>query len=181
MRTMNSLTYRLMALGGILVILSGLVIPAKAQDGSGLRRRSVVTLTADAVTPAATDTAVSVTTLKADVATAAQSQYPVTAARTLRINSLHLQFTSSTTTANKVRVRLRTNVGGACTVASPYIGTWELALPVGTLAANQGQAVIDVTFPQGIDLYGLTRTVCVSAIAAAANGTLSLTVEGFEY
>jgi hypothetical protein len=66
--------------------------------------------------------------------------YAVTSGKTLRVEVINIAFTSSTTTANKVRVRLRTLSSGACIATSPLVGTWELALPNGTLAANAGQA-----------------------------------------
>lgn len=143
--------------------------------------RTLVTLTADAVTPAAADTLVTVAKLVGDTATAGVTTYPVTSGKTLRLQSLQINFTSSTTTANKVRVRLRTLVSGTCIATSPLVGTWELALPNGTLAANQGQAILNVDWPDGLEFSGATRNICLSAIAVAANGTLTATVIGFEY
>lgn len=152
--------------------------PVKRNIDSG---RQLVTLTADAVTPATSDTLVTVTKLVGDTSTGAVTTYPVSAGKTLRLESLQLSFTSSTNTANKVRVRLRTLSSGACIATSPLVGTWELALPAGTLAANQGQALLNVDWPEGLEFSGATRNLCFSAIAPAANGTLSVTLTGFEY
>lgn len=143
--------------------------------------RTVVTLTADAVTPATSDTLVTIAKLVGDTVTAGVTTYPVTAGKTLHIESISLSFTSSTTTANKVRVRLRTLVSGTCIATSPLVGTWELALPNGTLAANQGQALREVLFSDGLEFAGATRNVCFSAIGVAANGTLSITLVGYEF
>lgn len=143
--------------------------------------RTLISLTADAVTPAASDTLVTVTKLVGDTSTASVTTYQVSSGKTLRLQSLQIQFTSSTTTANKVRVRLRTLVSGACIATSPLVGTWEVALPTGTLAANQGQNEVEIVWPDGLEFSGATRNVCFSAIAAAANGTLTVTLTGYEY
>lgn len=143
--------------------------------------RTLVTLTADAVTPAASDTLVTMAKLVGDTATAGVTTYAVSASKTFRVQSISLSFTSSTTTANKVRVRFRTLSSGACIATSPLVGTWELALPNGTLAANAGQASQVVTFVDGIEFTGATRNVCFSAIGAVANGTLTITAVGYEY
>jgi hypothetical protein len=143
--------------------------------------RTAVTITADAVTPAASDTLVTVAKLVGDTATAGVTTYQVTSGKTLRIQNVHISFTSSTTTANKVRVRLRTLSSGACIATSPLVGTYEIALPPGTLAANQGTTSLDVAVPDGLEFSGATRNICFSAIAAAANGTLTITLVGYEY
>lgn len=143
--------------------------------------RTLVTLTADAVTPATSDTLVTVAKLVGDTATAGVTTYAVTSGKTLRVQQLTLSFTSSTTTANKVRVRLRTLSSGACLATSPLVGTWELALPNGTLAANAGQAQITIPFNDGLEFAGATRNICFSAIGVAANGTLTITLVGYEY
>lgn len=143
--------------------------------------RTIVTLTADAVTPAASDTLLTVAKLVGDTATAGVTSYAVSSGKTLRLQSMQLHFTSSTTTANKVRIRLRTLSSGACLATSPQVGTWELALPNGTLAANSGQAQINIDWPDGLEFSGATRNICFSAIAAAANGTLTVTLIGYEY
>jgi hypothetical protein len=143
--------------------------------------RTLVTFTADAVTPAAADTLVTVAKLVGDTATAGVTTYAVTSGKTLRVQAISIAFTSSTTTANKVRVRLRTLSSGACIATSPLVGTYELALPNGTLATNAGQATVTIPLPDGLEFSGATRNVCLSAIAAAANGTLTITLIGFEY
>lgn len=143
--------------------------------------RTVVTITADAVTPAAAETLLTVAKLVGDTATAGVTTYAVTSGKILRIEAISLAFTSSTTTANKVRVRLRTLSSGACIATSPLVGTWELALPNGTLAANAGQATVVIPFSEGMEFTGATRNICFSAIAAAANGTLTVSLLGYEY
>jgi hypothetical protein len=143
--------------------------------------RTVVTLTADAVTPASSDTLVTVTKLVGDTSTASVTTYPVTSGKTLRLQSLQISFTSSTTTANKVRVRLRTLSSGTCLANSTLVDSWEVSLPTGTLAANQGQNSVSVSWPDGLEFSGSTRNICFSAIAAAANGVVTLSLTGYEY
>ena len=155
-----------------------LPLPVKQNINSS---RTLVTLTADAVTPAASDTLVTVAKLVGDTVTAGVTTYAVSSGKTLRLESLNISFTSSTSTANKVRVRLRTLSSGACIATSPLVGTWEVALPTGTLAANQGQNSQLIDWPDGLEFSGATRNICFSAIAVAANGTLSVTLTGFEY
>lgn len=143
--------------------------------------RTLVTITADAVTPATSDTLVTVVKLVGDTSTSGVTTYAVTSGKTLRLTSIWLGFTSSTTTANKIRVRLRTLSSGACIATSPLIATWELALPTGTLAANSGQSISEFVFPDGLEFSGSTRNICFSAIGVAANGTLTISLLGYEY
>lgn len=145
--------------------------------------RTLVTLTADAVTPAASETLITVAKLVGDTVTAGVTTYAVTSGKTLRIQGLSLSLVSSTTTVNKVRVRLRTLSSGACLATSPVVATWELAWPtaVAAVVANSPGVSRDLTFPDGLEFSGATRNVCLSAIAAAANGTLSVSLLGFEY
>jgi len=145
--------------------------------------RTLVTLTADAVTPAAADTLVTVAKLVGDTVTAGVTTYQVTSGKTLRLQSLSISLTSSTTTVNKIRVRLRTLVSGACIATSPLVATYEIAWPgiAATTVANSPMGRVDIVLPDGLEFSGATRNICFSAIAAAANGTLSINLIGYEY
>jgi hypothetical protein len=144
--------------------------------------RTLVTLTADAVTPAASDTLVTVAKLVGDTTTSGVTTYAVSAGKTLHLQTLTISLTSSTTTINKVRVRLRTLSSGACIATSPLVATYEVAwMSPTTPVANAPGASITVDFPDGMEFSGATRNVCFSAIGAAANGTLTITAVGFEY
>lgn len=153
--------------------------PMKETKDAG---RTLVTLTADAVAPAATDTIVTFAKLVGDTATAAQTTYAVTAGKTLRVEAISLSLTSSTTTVNKVRVRLRTLSSGACVATSTQVGTWEIGWSTPTTpVANAPSASVVIPFPDGLEFSGATRNVCFSAIAVAANATLTITLIGYEY
>jgi hypothetical protein len=137
--------------------------------------RTLVTINADAVTPAASDTLVTVAKLVGDTVTAGVTTYPVSSGKTLRLQTMTLSLVSSTTTINKVRVRLRTLVSGACIATSPLVATYEIGwMTPTTPVANAPGNSITISFPDGMEFSGATRNICLSAIGAAANGTLSI-------
>lgn len=144
--------------------------------------RTLVTLNADAVTPAASDTLVTVAKLVGDTVTAGVTTYQVSSGKTLRLQAITISLTSSTTTINKVRVRLRTLVSGACIATSPLVATYEVGWVTPTTpVANAPGTSVTIPFPDGMEFSGATRNVCLSAIAVAANATLSIALIGYEY
>lgn len=143
--------------------------------------RTLVTLTADAVTPPASETLVTVVKLVGDAVTAGVTTYQVSAGKTLRVQALYVSFTQSSTTVVKVRVRLRTLSSGACLATSPLVATVELGPLTTTAVASTATDQARLTLPDGLEFSGATRNVCLSAIATSAAGTLTVSVVGFEY
>jgi hypothetical protein len=143
--------------------------------------RTLVTLTADAVTPAASETLVTVAKLVGDTVTAGVTTYAVSAGKALRVQAIRVAFTQTSTTVVKVRVRLRTLSSGACIATSPLVATVELGPLTTTAVANTATSQSEIVIPDGLEFSGATRNICFSAIATSAAGTLTLTLIGFEY
>lgn len=143
--------------------------------------RSIVTLLADGVTPATAETLITLNQIKAGVQTAGVTTYAITAGKLLRLQSFACTLTAGAAT-NRVRVALRLNTAGACTAASNPLGpALELSPAYGTAAAAQGGAYGMIPFPDGLDLTGTSWNICMSENAAAASGTLTCSLTGFEY
>jgi hypothetical protein len=152
--------------------------------------RTLVTFTAERVVPIlTTDTIVTFSKLVGDTVTATQTTYAVTSGKTLRLQSMQMAVTPSSTTFGTIQVRLRTLSSGACTVAAGVkVGVWELgdqftgAATLGTQIANFGPQHLEVIFPDGMEFSGATRNVCLSmnALGAAAQ-VVTITVTGYEY
>jgi hypothetical protein len=155
-------------------------VPVQNLTDSG---RTLVTLTAERVTPIlTTDTVITFTKLVGDTATATQTTYAVSAGKTLRITAVHLSMTPTSTTAAVLQLRLRTNSGGACVVGSTKVANWEIGNPLGTVAANQGNAHAEFVMPEGMEFSGATRNICLSAnVLGAAAQAVTVTVFGYEY
>jgi hypothetical protein len=143
--------------------------------------RTLVTLTADAVVPAASETLVPVVKLVGDTVTPGVTTYAVTSGKTLRVQVIRVSLTQSSTTVVKVRVRFRTLSSGACLATSPLVATVELGPLTTTAVANTATDQAEIAIPDGMEFSGATRNVCFSAIATSAAGTLTLTLIGFEY
>lgn len=139
--------------------------------------RSRVTLTADRVTPAVSETLVTFVKDVAGTATAAQTTYSVTAGKTLRVQAVFVGLANTSTVSANVRVAIRENTGGACTAASTAAVMLQVA--AGAVAANEG-ANGSLPIPDGLE-FPAADSVCISAIAAAITDTLTVTVVGYEY
>lgn len=143
--------------------------------------RSFVVLGADGVTPAIAETLITFSQNKAGTVTGSATSYAITSTKTLRLESLTCSLTAGAAT-NRVRVAVRLNTAGACTAASGLLmPAMELSPAYGTAAASQGGAFGSIQFPDGLELTGASWNVCLSESAAAASGTLTCTLVGFEY
>lgn len=140
--------------------------------------RDRVSFTADRVTPAASDTLVTFTKNVGGTATTAQTTYTVTSGKTLRIETVTIGVATSTTAAFSVRVALRENTSGSCTASSAPVTLLEAATL--TAVTNEGANFATAVIPDGWE-FPAADSVCVSAIASSATGTLTVTVLGFEY
>lgn len=146
--------------------------------------RTLWSYTADNVVPVlTTDTIVTATKLLGDTSTGSVTTYAVTSGKTLRVTGITITMVPSSTTVAQIRVRLRTNSGGACIASSALVGIWSVSSPPGTIAASAGGvASLSVPFPDGLEFSGATRNVCLSmnALGAAAQ-LVDITTTGFEY
>lgn len=160
-------------------VQTSLAIPTQDFKDSG---RSYVAIGADGVTPAIAETVITFTKVVADTSTAAQTSYTITNAKTFRIQSICASFTAGAT-ANRVRVAVRLNTGGACVAGSNILlPVAELAPNYGTATAAEGGASVCMPIPDGLEIAGNgTKAICLSESATAAAGTLTMTLVGYEY
>lgn len=144
--------------------------------------RSYVALSADGVTPAIAETVITFTKTVADTQTAAQTSYTITNAKILRVQAICASMTAGAA-ANRIRVALRMNTGGACVAGSNIlIPVAELAPNFGTATAAEGGAYVCQSIPDGLEITGNgTKAVCLTENATAASGTLSVNLVAYEY
>lgn len=141
--------------------------------------RSSVTLTAEAVAGSASEALVTMAQSVAGAASSNVTSYNVTAGKRFRLQAIIASWIATTTTANTSRIRLRVNAGGAALITSPIQLSFRLAWPSATFIANEGAPVV-LPIPDGFELPG-GAGLAISHIEAAANGTLDLSILGFEY
>lgn len=141
--------------------------------------RTNVSITAEAFAGAAAEALITTTQSKAFATATTGTSYTVTAAKTLRLQSLTITLISTTTTANTSRIRLRVNPGGAAIITSPIVFTARVGWPTATFIANEAQTV-NVQIPDGIEVPA-GGGVALTHIEAAANGTVDVSLQGFEY
>jgi hypothetical protein len=141
--------------------------------------RTNVSLYAEAVAGAAAEALVTLSQSKQFAAASSGTSYTVTAGKTLRLVALVLTWVSTTTTANTSRVRIRVNTAGAALVTSPIVFTSRIGWESPTFIANESE-MQPIMFPGGIDVPAGSG-VAVTHQEAAANGTLDVTLIGFEF
>jgi hypothetical protein len=144
--------------------------------------RSYLAIGADGVTPAIAETVITFVKTVADTQTTGQTSYTITSAKTLRLQAICTSFTAGAT-ANRVRVALRLNTGGACVAGSNILlPVAELAPNFGTAAAAEGGAHTCLPIPDGLEIAGNgTKAICLTESATAAAGTLTVALVGYEY
>lgn len=141
--------------------------------------RTAVTLLAEAVAGAAAEALITLTQSKQFAATTTGTGYTVTAGKTLRLTSITIAWISTTTTANTTRIRIRVNTAGAATTSSPLVWSARVAWGAATFIANQGETVT-IAIPGGLDIPA-GAGVGVTHLEAAANGTIDVSLVGFEF
>jgi hypothetical protein len=171
--------FPLAATGKGLQPLGGGAIGTQDLKDSG---RSYVVFSADGVTPAIAETVITFTKIVADTSTAAQTSYTITSGKTLRIQAVCASMTAGAT-ANRIRVALRLNTGGACVAGSKILlPVVELAPNYGTATAAEGGASACFPIPDGLEIAGNgTKAICLSENATAASGTLTVGLIANEY
>lgn len=149
------------------------------QDAKDTGRTKVV-LTLNKAAAIAAEALVTLTIKKGTAATSTGTSYTVTAGKTLRIQSILLSVTDSTTAAVwNVAARLREGAaaGGAVAITSDIIALLEVGNNAATLQTN-GQASVD--FPDGLEITS-GQIIGFSELASAADGAVTICLVGFEY
>lgn len=141
--------------------------------------RTNVTLYAEAVAGAASEALITLSQSKAFATATTGTSYTVTSGKTLRIHALVITWVATTTTANTSRIRIRVNTAGAAAVTSPIAYSARIGWESPTFIANEAE-FNQITFPGGIDVPSGSG-VGVTHLEAAANGTIDVTLVGFEY
>lgn len=138
--------------------------------------RNRVLITADRVTPATSETAITFTKDVGGTATTAQTSYTVTTGKTLRVQALVFTVQPTSTTAVEGRVMLRE--GASCGTSS----TAAVAVDVGSAAAvaNTGVGPAFVTVPDGLEFPAAT-VLCLTGISTSASATFTVSLVGYEY
>lgn len=135
----------------------------------------------------ATDALLALTGYKSGALVAATTTPAVvTAAKTYRLTSVTLEYTSIVTTEGSVRFTLRANTGGVVAIGSPVVCVWEVGQPgTGVSVAGKKNTIVLPLFDGiefaagtgiGISQVGLSP---VGAAAVAGYGRISIT--GYEY
>lgn len=141
--------------------------------------RTSVALYGEAIAGAIAEALVSMGITKGLVAQTAGTSYNVTAGKTLRLTALTIAFIATTTTANTTRIRIRANPSGAAVIGSPVVFTMRLGWESSTFIANEA-ATITIPIPDGLEIPG-GGGVAITHVEAAANGTVDVCLNGFEY
>lgn len=144
--------------------------------------RKYVTLVADSVTPATSETVLTFAKNIAGTVTSGVTTYQVTSGKTLRIQAITATLMQSSTTVVACKLHLRHNTAGAAIATSPLVAMWQLGTPATAAVGNTGIAPQDVSIPDGLEIpQNGTDNITFSAIATSAAGTLSVTLIGYEY
>jgi hypothetical protein len=144
--------------------------------------RTRVIFTADAVTPATSETLVTFVKNVGGTATTAQTTYTVTSGKTFRLQAIHVYYAMTSTTLSEVRVAFRENTGGACTAASALAVRLGAGVPATTATSVNHEAATqaDFTIPDGLE-FPAADSLCMSAVATSTSSGLTVTVVGYEY
>lgn len=141
--------------------------------------RSAVMITVEALAGAIAEALATLTWSKGYAAVTTGTSYNVTAGKTLRLQALVISFIATTTTANTTRIRLRVNPAGAALLTSALQFSIRIAWPSATFIANEAYTIV-IPFPDGIEIPG-GGGLAISHIEAAANGTIDISLSGYEY
>lgn len=110
-------------------------------------------------------------------ATSALTTIPVTSTKRWRITGMVVVGIATTAAVFSARVSLRMNPSGAATATSPIIATAGIAAPAAVAQTGDIQTLM---FPDGIEVSG-TMQIGVTQVAFSVNGTLWVSLIGYEY
>lgn len=134
-----------------------------------------------------TDALLSLTGYKSNAAVVATTTPAVvTAAKTYRINSITISYTTIVTTPGSVRFTLRANVAGTVAIGSPAVCVWEVGEPTGIAPVAGKKNTVSIPIPDGLEFaagtgIGISQVGLNTVGAAAAVGYGTITIQGYEY
>ncbi len=147
-----------------------------------LGTRTAVSYYSEAYSVAASEALVPVTGVSRQFAAATTGQLTVTAAKTLRIETITATGVVLGSRGAASTVRLLAAAGGAATVSSPIATSFRLGIDsVGTQAANYGLQPVVITFPEGLEVPAGSGLQFTAISTTAAMHSLTLVLHGFEY
>jgi hypothetical protein len=141
--------------------------------------RASIAITAEAVAGSASEAIITHTISRGGAATSTGTSYNVTVGKTFRLTAIVVAFIATTTTANTSRFRLRVNATGAALVTSPLQFSFRLGWESATFIANEAEAIC-IPIPDGFEVPG-GGGLAITHQEAAANGTLDVSLIGFEF
>lgn len=134
-----------------------------------------------------TDALMSLTGYKSNAAVGATTTPAVvTTAKTYRIQSITMDYTTIVTTPGSVRFTLRANTGGVVAITSPAVAIWEIGEPTGIAPVAGKKNTITLPIPDGLEFaagtgIGISMVGLNTVGAAAAVGYGRITISGYEY
>jgi hypothetical protein len=131
---------------------------------------------ANALAGVTTEALVSLTPIRTVTATAAATSLAVTAAKTMRLQSLVLTVRNTSTVQSSAVIRVRMLAGTVLIGSQEF---FSLACTVGD-ALTGGVASTVLTFPDGVEISGTTQ-FGISQLCSATTSTLDISLIGFEY
>ena len=147
--------------------------------------RSTITAYAKAIAGAASETIIATWSISRafGAPTASVTSLPnttVTAAKNFRIQQISVSFVATTTTANTTLIQMRVNTAGAAVIGSNLVYAFpRIAWPTATFVANEGYTVV-FEIPDGLEIPAAAG-VAFTHTEAAANGTIDISLIGYEY
>lgn len=134
-----------------------------------------------------TDALLSLTGYKSGAAVGATTTPAVvTAAKTYRITSITMDYTTIVTTPGSVRFTLRANLSGTVAIGSPAVCSWEVGEPTGIAPVAGKKNTVHLAFPDGLEFaagtgIGISQVGLNTVGAAAAVGYGRIAIAGYEY
>lgn len=136
--------------------------------------RTYVVFPLDAATLVTSEALASVNVNKGGTLQGAATTYTVTTGKTLRIQSISASVQGTNSTVQYVKVRVRS--GASVTASSPIV----INLFVSNTGSTNAIGFAEQDVPDGLEIAG-GQQVGISQLGGTANGTVSVTVIGYEY
>ena len=137
--------------------------------------RTYITLYVDRIAGVTTEALVNMSINKGGIVTTGTS-YTVTTGKTFRIQSVNAEILNTTTTANRVLIRVRS--AATVTVGSPVIA---MAMSAAQAALAASGNTDTHNFPDGIEIAGGQQVGFSQLCSVTTAGVVSATIVGYEY
>ena len=136
--------------------------------------RTYIIWSVDAATLITTEALVSIAVNKGGSLQGAATTYTVTTGKTLRIQSISASVQGTNSSVQWVKARVR--AGSSVTSSSPVVANLMISNSGATNSIGFGEQ----DFPDGLEIAG-GQQVGVSQVAGQVNGSVTITVVGYEY